>query len=43
MAYDLPGDGGGVATARASFGDDRPAEDGGDGETWGDVLPDPVR
>jgi phage terminase large subunit len=35
---------GGVATARASFGDDRPAEgDGGDGdETWGDILPDPT-
>jgi len=34
--------GGSVATARASFGDDRPAEDGGDDETWGDVLPDPT-
>jgi hypothetical protein len=41
MAYDLPA-GGGVATARASFGDSDRGDDDTDGETWGDILPDPT-
>jgi len=43
MAYDLPA-GGGVPTARASFGgdgrDNASADSGG--ETIGDILPDPT-
>jgi len=43
MAYDLPASGG-VATARASFDDSRPARGETDGaRTVGDILPDPTR
>jgi hypothetical protein len=43
MAYDLPAAGGGIPTGRAQFGDDgsskqRPT----DGQTVGDILPDPT-
>jgi len=45
MAYDLPAGGGGVPTARATFGDDSdggtPAAD--EDTTVGDILPDPDR
>jgi hypothetical protein len=43
MAYDLPA-GSGVPTARASFGDDSPDPNPAkDGDTWGDILPDPTQ
>jgi hypothetical protein len=44
MAYDLPAGGGGVATARASFGDGErePPDETGDQQTIGDALPDPT-
>jgi len=42
MAYDLPA-GGGIPTARASFGDSRgDTSDNSDGQTFGDILPDPT-
>jgi len=43
MAYDLPADGG-IPTARASFGGDGRADtsDDSDGQTFGDILPDPT-